>query len=84
VLATLHRRGLAWKTMGDDALCESTIWPILPKDQYKFTMMYPMPETSDAHVIGESTMLWGSMRLIPGIEETPIYNIWRWVDCCNF
>ncbi len=83
VLATLHRRGFARKTMGNDSLCKAKIYPMLLKDQYKYTMMYPLPETESGHVIGESTLTWGAGRLIPGVANTPIYNIWRWNDCCN-
>ena len=81
VLAALHRRGLARKTMGEDALCRSEIHPMLPKSQYKFTMLYPVPETSSDHVMGESILRWGLGRTIPGRED-PVYTIWKWNDCC--
>ncbi|MCE0759512.1 TraU family protein [Marinobacter sp. G11] len=83
VLAALHRRGLAWGTMGEDAMCEGTLVPTLPKTQYKFTMLHPVPETDSDHVIGESTLIWGMGRTIPAIGQDPIYMIWRWNDCCN-
>lgn len=83
VLAALHRRGLAWSTMGDDSMCGGRISPTLPKTQYKFTMVHPVPETESDHVIGESTLTWGLGRTIPAIGQDPIYMIWRWNDCCN-
>ena len=83
VLAGLHRRGLAWRTMGDDAMCRGVIDPTLPKSQYKFTLLHPIPETNSSHVMGESTLTWGASRLIPGVASDPIYTIWRWNDCCN-
>jgi conjugal transfer pilus assembly protein TraU len=83
VLAALHRRGLAYGTMGEEAMCEGNIVPTLPKTQYKFTMLHPVPETESDHVIGESTMTWGLSRTIPAIGQDPIYMIWRWNDCCN-
>lgn len=83
VLAALHRRGLAWQTMGDRALCRGFINPVLPKAQYKFTMFYPVAETDSDHVIGQSTLVWGVGRTLPGIGEDPVYLVWRWVDCCN-
>jgi len=82
VLAALHRRGLAWKTMGSGALCGGMIWPTLPKSQYKFTLYHPIPETKRAHVIGESKLVWGMARTIPAVGEDLIYMIWRWKDCC--
>jgi len=85
VMAALHRRGLAWQTMGTSAMCGGGhIRPTLPKSQYKFSLIYPLPETERAHVIGESTLRWGLGRTIPGIGNDPIYTIWRWNDCCNW
>lgn len=82
-LNALHRRGMAWKTMGDDAMCSGQIDPILPKQQYKFSMMHPRAETQKAHVMGESTKKWGAGRWFPIKGEEPVYLIWRWNDCCN-
>src|SRR5690606_20094608 len=84
VLAALHRRGLAWGTVGSDAMCGGQIKPVLPKDQYKFTMIHPVPETQSAHVMRQSSMIWGPGRVIPAVGEDPIYVIWRWKDCCNY
>lgn len=83
VLAALHRRGLAHRTMGDDAMCEGMIDVTMNKEMYKYTLLYPIPETSDAHVTGESTFTWGMGRTIPAIGQDLIYTIWRWNDCCN-
>ena len=82
VLATIHRRGFARKTMGNSQICSDSIYPRLPKSQYKFTTVYPKAETQDAHVLGEPTFLWGGTRTIPGVANTPIYLMWRWQDCC--
>lgn len=82
-LAALHRRGLAFKTMGSDAMCGGKIHPTLPKTQYKFSVFHPIAETKSAHVMGESTMKWGLGRTIPAIGEDLVYTIWRWNDCCN-
>ena len=43
--ASLHRRGLAWKTSGNDALCGGMIYPFMPKSQYRLSMFYPVAET---------------------------------------
>jgi len=83
VLAALHRKGFARQTMGSKAQCKPVINPIIPKSQYKFSMMYPRPETDRAHVIGESTLRWGQNRTIPGVAHTPVYLLWRLNDCCN-
>ncbi|WKL18793.1 TraU family protein [Comamonas testosteroni] len=83
VLAALHRRGLSWKTMGSDALCGGYISPTLPKTQYKFNLVAPIPEANSSHVVGESTLTWGIAKTIPSIGQDPVYMVWRWNDCCN-
>lgn len=82
VLNLLHRRGAARETVGQDAMCYPKVKVTLPKNNYKFTMFHPVPETKKAHVFGESTLTWGSNRIIPAVGEDPIYVIWRWKDCC--
>ena len=81
VLAALHRRGLAWKTMGDDALCGGYIFPTIPKTQYRLEMFFPVAETMDNHAIGETPFRWGEWRNIPAFEDN-VYWVWRWIDCC--
>jgi conjugal transfer pilus assembly protein TraU len=86
-LAALHRRGLARRTMGNDALCGAPIAPFMPKTQYKFSMFFPVPETTRGHAIGESTLRWGiskhgTERTIPAVGEDHLYILWRWNDCC--
>lgn len=83
ILAALHRRGLARRTMGNDAMCGGKIDPTLPKLQYRLNMLYPLPETNRAHPIGESTLIWGNGRIVPVVGEDPIFTLWRWNDCCN-
>ncbi|NVP00692.1 TraU family protein, partial [Photobacterium damselae subsp. damselae] len=80
-VAALHRRLLAYKTMGDDAMCDSVIFPTIPKSQYKMNMMYPIPERDDTHKIGELSMKWGEWRTMPSKEDA-VYMLWRWNDCC--
>ncbi|MNF26395.1 TraU protein [compost metagenome] len=46
-LAALHRRGLAEKTMGEDEMCGSTYSYFVPRSQYKVSMLYPVPESSN-------------------------------------
>ena len=83
VLAALHRRGFAWRTMGDGAMCGGKVDVTLPKGQYRFSMLRPVPEADSAHGFGESALIWGRGRGIPGVAENPMYLIWRWRDCCN-
>ena len=90
-IAGLHRRGVARKTIGNDAMCEASYWPTLPRSQYKFSMLYPVPEASNTgasgkccHAPGESIHIWSTAaggRSRPGMEDY-VYMIWRWRDCC--
>lgn len=84
VLASLHRRGLAHKTYGPGNLCGGAIAPMIPKQQYKMSMLFPMAESSGTccHRIGQTTFTWGEWRNLPGVGEDFVYLIWRWSDCC--
>ena len=81
-LAALHRRGLAWRTMGRDTMCEARLDPFLPKSQYRMSMTFPIAEANSNHVIGLNTFLWGEHRQLPGVGEDFVYLLWRWNDCC--
>lgn len=81
-IGALHRRGLAQRTMGQDAMCRSKIEPMLPKTQYKFNMFFPVAEGKKSHVLGETVLKWGMGRMIPGFGEDAVYMVWRWNDCC--
>ncbi|MFA0393498.1 TraU family protein [Vibrio sp. 10N.222.54.A1] len=52
-VAALHRRLLARRTMGEDALCEAPFFPTIPKTQYKMNMMYPIPERGDTRTVSQ-------------------------------
>lgn len=92
-IAALHRRGLARKTMGEDAMCGGYVFPTIPKSQYKYSTFFPIPEVSGdsitgksvsgSHWLGESTYTWGEWRNIPAAGEDFMYLIWRWKDCCS-
>jgi conjugal transfer pilus assembly protein TraU len=81
-VAALHRRGLARKTMGDDAMCKGDIYPMIPKSQYKWSMLYPIPEVKgdenlapgDASASGRDVAVKGSH--VTG-ESTFLWGEWR-------
>lgn len=47
-LASLHRKGLARRTLGSKAMCERVYAPMIPRSQYKFSMIYPVPQATNA------------------------------------
>lgn len=50
-VAALHRRLLARKTTGEDAMCSAEVFPTIPKTQYKMNMMYPVSERSGTRTV---------------------------------
>lgn len=84
-LAAMHRRGLAWQSKGDPAVCSDIPAPIIVKNQYKWQQTYPIPEIMTNHWIGESVWRWGQFRHVPAVGEDFVNVLWRWSDCCvNF
>ncbi len=84
-LSALSRRGLVWKSIGQDAVCGAHPWPTLVKTQHKLQMLFPDAERDRNHWIGESTFRWGEWRNRPAVGEDFVYLDWNWRDCCvNF
>ena len=85
LLSQQHRRGLARRTMGDENLCRASIYPTIPKSQYKLTQFWPKAQTKRAMWLGEPPQTWegGPGRHIPGTGNDAMYMIWRWTDCCS-
>jgi len=50
-LASLHRKGMVQRTMGDDAMCETQYSPMIPKSMYKLSAIYPIPEADSNKVV---------------------------------
>jgi conjugal transfer pilus assembly protein TraU len=82
--AKLHREGLLWGTIGDDAMCDRYPMPILKKTQYKTQMIYPIPSTEShqCYPLGRTETLWASGREHPYQGEDFGYLIWRKRNCC--
>jgi conjugal transfer pilus assembly protein TraU len=82
-----HRMGLLSATSGRDALCGYQYMPIMDKGQYKYHMLYPIPQTKKiagrcCQPFGRTTVLWGAGRSIPYMGEDFSYMIFRKRDCC--
>jgi len=83
MLYVLHRRSIEWGTVGEENACGGSITVNLPKEQYRFSLFYPIAEADDNHGFGRQPIFWGPGKLLPGLSEDPIYIVWRWLDCCN-
>lgn len=85
LLTQQHRRGLARQTIGNQNVCTPSIFPTLPKTQYKLTEFMPKAQTQKAMWFGEHPYQWdgGPGRHTPGTTNDSLYLLWRWTDCCN-
>lgn len=54
-LASLHRRGLARRTTGNDVVCGGAIHPTLVKSQYRMSLLFPVPEADNNRVAAGTT-----------------------------
>lgn len=89
VLAKLHAAGTQWSASGDDSLCGYIPQIIMDKRQYKFTRLYPLPQTKKTlgtccDPIGRTTIL------VESGTEAPLnsfrdmgHAIFRKRDCCS-
>lgn len=73
-----------YDTSGPAAKCGGQFIPLIKKSQYRFSTIFPIPETSGSccHSLGSSTMLWGEHRNVPATGEFQIYMMWRKRNCC--
>lgn len=85
LLAQQHRRGLARRTMGESNVCRASIYPTIPKSQYKLNQFTPKAQTQKGVWLGEIPYQWegGPGRHIPGTPTDAVYMLWRWTDCCS-
>ena len=73
-----------YDTSGPAAKCGGQFIPLIKKSQYRFSTIFPIPETSGSccHSLGSSSLLWGEHRNIPATGEFQIYMMWRKRNCC--
>ncbi|ABO59514.1 MULTISPECIES: TraU family protein [Caballeronia] len=89
ILAKLHAAGTQYSAFGDDAMCGYYPQIIMDKRQYKFTRLYPIPQTAKINgrccdPIGRSTILTQTNTELPmpGWRDFG-YAIFRKRDCCG-
>jgi len=75
---------IEYDTSSASAMCGDQVRPIIKKSQYKFSTIFPVPETKGqcCHGLGASTLIWGEHRNIPATGEHQTYLIWRKRNCC--
>ncbi len=85
MLAKMHREGIAFATVGENALCARSVpCPIIKKTQYKEQMLYPVPTTGVmcCKPLGRTSVIWESGKEKPYTGEDYSYLIWRKRHCC--
>lgn len=75
---------IEWDTSGEGAKCGGIFKGLIKKSQYKFSTIFPRPETKGkcCHGLGVSTFVWGEHRNIPATGEHQTYLVWRKRNCC--
>jgi conjugal transfer pilus assembly protein TraU len=84
--AKMHREGLARATTGPQGMCGSTLEFVIDKTNYKYEMLYPIPQTEKiagrcCQPFGRTTLLWGAGRQVP-YNESFVYEVFRKQHCC--
>ena len=85
--AKMHRELLVWSATGDEAQCHYYPQPLMQKSNYKYSMLYPIPQTKKiagrcCQPFGRTTTLWGAGREYPLKGEDFAYQVFRKRDCC--
>lgn len=84
-LAVKHRRGLGHITYGSENMCGGKIALFLPKEQYKWQQLFPVPEAKKpcCHYTGASEYITGGVsRERPYKGEDIVHVLYRYTDCC--
>jgi conjugal transfer pilus assembly protein TraU len=84
-LAKLNREFLEGVTTGETALCGTQYTGFLKKSQYRFQLVYPIPNTTAplcCTPIGRNSLMWGSGHTFPVTGEDFSFLVFRKRDCC--
>lgn len=81
-LAVMHKRGMANLHYGDSAVCSSHPYPVYPKQQYRWQVMYPMAQSNQNDWTGRATLLSREWRHIPVTGEDWVQVMSTYENCC--
>lgn len=88
LIAKMHREGLMSAAQGEAGMCGYYPQPVMDKTGYKYSMLYPVAQTTKiagrcCQPLGRSTMLWAAGREFPIEGEDFAYQVFRKRDCCQ-
>lgn len=81
----MHRQLIAWGTMGQAALCQKYVMPIMDKRQYRYQLTNPVAHTTgpfSCPPLGRSTVPYEAGKVVPLIGEDLGFLVWRKRNCC--
>lgn len=86
--AKLHRQFLMEGSSGERGLCGNYMEPVMDKTNYKYQMIYPIPQTEKINgrccqPFGRTTAIWGAGKSYPYKGEDFAYMIFRKKNCCS-
>jgi conjugal transfer pilus assembly protein TraU len=82
-VAMMHRRNLMKKTYGLGAICQDAKAMMMPKQQYRPQVMFPVPETKGNNWMGAETMTaLTEPRHVPVTGEDWDMLMWQYAECC--
>lgn len=77
-----HKRFMMKKTYGNESVCQDSFAMLMPKQQYRWQIMYPLPQREGNDWTGASTMLSREHRHIAFTGEDWVQVLWRYEECC--
>ena len=86
--AKLHRMQVMYGSSGEQGLCGLYREPVMDKTNYKYHMLYPIPQTEKINgrccqPFGRTTAVWGAGKSYPYKGEDFAYMIFRKKNCCS-
>lgn len=81
-LAIQHKRGLMKKTYGNSAVCADKTELRYPKHQYRWQILFPMPQRSSNDWTGASTLLTREWRTLPFMGDDYVQILSSYNECC--
>jgi len=86
--AKMHRELLMWAASGRDGQCGYYPQPLMDKTNYKYSMVYPVPQTQKisgrcCQPFGRTSVVWGAGKSFPVKGEDFVYQIFRKRNCCT-
>ncbi|MBA5868604.1 MAG: TraU family protein [Nitrospira sp.] len=87
LLAKLARAGTEfWTSANGPLLCEDIPTALIVKSQYKFQLLWPIPNTGlpppCCQPLGRTLMMWGLGKIVPAVGEDFVWLLWKRQNCC--